>query len=34
MENIIEQLALELGLKKNQVKNAVELIDNGNTIPF
>lgn len=34
MENIIEQLALELGLKKNQVKDAVELIDNGNTIPF
>ena len=34
MENIIEQLALELGLKKNQVKNAVELIEKGNTIPF
>ncbi len=34
MENIIESLSLELGITKKQVKNAVELIDEGNTIPF
>lgn len=31
---IIDQLAKELKVKKNQVKKAVELIDEGNTIPF
>lgn len=34
MEKIIEQLSLELGVKKNQIKNTIELIDLGNTIPF
>lgn len=34
MEKIIEQLSLELGIKKNQTRNAIELIDSGNTIPF
>ncbi len=34
MEKIIERLALELGIRKSQVKSAIELIDNGNTIPF
>ena len=34
MEKIIENLSLELGITKKQVKNAVELIDEGNTIPF
>ncbi len=32
--NIIERLASELALKVDQVKNTVELIDEGNTIPF
>ncbi len=31
---IIKQLAKELGLKESQVNNTVELIDQGNTIPF
>ncbi|MDD3303838.1 MAG: Tex family protein [Clostridia bacterium] len=34
MENIVEQIALELGIRVSQVKNTVELIDGGNTIPF
>ena len=33
-EKIIEQLALELSVKKSQVESAVKLIDEGNTIPF
>ncbi len=32
--DIIERLASELDLKTEQVKNTVELIDGGNTIPF
>jgi len=32
--NIIKQICNELKLKENQVKNAVKLIDEGNTIPF
>ncbi len=32
--DIIERLASELSLKVEQVKNTVELIDGGNTIPF
>lgn len=32
--NIIETLAKEFNLKETQVKSAVELIDEGNTIPF
>jgi len=32
--NIIKQICNELNLKENQVKNAVKLIDEGNTIPF
>ena len=31
---IIDQLAKELNVKKNQVKTTVKLIDEGNTIPF
>ncbi|MEG1009459.1 MAG: Tex-like N-terminal domain-containing protein [Clostridia bacterium] len=34
MEDIIEQLSLELGVSKKQIKSTVELIDGGNTIPF
>lgn len=34
MNDIIDILALELGVKKHQVKSAIELIDEGNTIPF
>ncbi len=34
MEKIIERLALELAIKKSQVKNTIDLIDEGNTIPF
>lgn len=32
--NIIEKLAQELKLKPSQVENTVQLIDDGNTIPF
>ncbi len=32
--DIIKQICSELNLKENQVKNAVKLIDEGNTIPF
>lgn len=32
--NIVDILVLELGLRKNQVASAIELIDEGNTIPF
>ncbi len=32
--NILETLAKELNLKLNHVKNVVELLDEGNTIPF
>ncbi len=32
--DIIERLAAELGLKAEQVKKTVEMIDEGNTIPF
>ena len=34
MENLIKQLARELGLSVNQVETTVQLIDEGNTIPF
>lgn len=34
MHAIIKQLAKELGLKESQVTSTVELIDQGNTIPF
>ena len=34
MEQIVTALALELGQKEEYVKNVVELIDEGNTIPF
>ena len=34
MNDIIQMLALELGVKEKQVKSAIELIDEGNTIPF
>ncbi len=34
MNPIIKQLAKELGLKESQVVSTVELIDQGNTIPF
>lgn len=34
MERIIKQLAKELGIKVSQVKSTVDLIDEGNTIPF
>ena len=32
--NIFEQIANELNIKETQVKSAVQLIDEGNTIPF
>ena len=32
--NIAEKLAEELGLKQWQVDNTIQLIDEGNTIPF
>ena len=32
--NIFERITQELGVKENQVKAAVQLIDEGNTIPF
>ena len=34
MNEIIKELSLELLIKESQVKNAVKLIDEGNTIPF
>lgn len=34
MENIVKQLAKELGVKEWQVENTIALIDEGNTIPF
>lgn len=34
MNNINEKLSKELNLRENQVKNTIELIDAGNTIPF
>ena len=32
--DIIKKLAQELGISETQVKNTVDLIDEGNTIPF
>ena len=32
--NINEKIASELGLKQYQVDNTVELLDEGNTVPF
>jgi uncharacterized protein len=34
MDRIIRQLAIELKVKETQVKKTIELIDEGNTIPF
>ena len=34
MEKIIEIIASELNIKNSQVKSTIELIDDGNTIPF
>jgi len=34
MDKIIKQIAEELEIKENQVKNTINLIDEGNTIPF
>ena len=34
MEKIIQVIAGELNIKETQVKNTIELIDEGNTIPF
>ncbi len=34
MEKIIQVIANELNIRENQVKNTIELIDEGNTIPF
>ena len=34
MGNIEERLAKELGLKHNQVNNVIEMLDEGNTVPF
>lgn len=34
MVNIEERLAKELGLKLNQVNNVIEMLDEGNTVPF
>ena len=34
MDNMIEQIAAELGQRKDYVENVVRLMDEGNTIPF
>lgn len=34
MEKIINKIAEELGIRKNQVEATIKLIDDGNTIPF
>ncbi|MEA4921258.1 MAG: Tex family protein [Clostridiaceae bacterium] len=34
MLNIISEIAAELGVKESQVNSAVELLDQGNTVPF
>ncbi len=34
MDKIIKTIAVELNVKENQVKNTINLIDEGNTIPF
>ena len=34
MDKIIKQIAEELEIRENQVKNTINLIDEGNTIPF
>ena len=34
MVNIEERLAKELGIKLVQVQNVIELLDEGNTVPF
>ena len=34
MDKIISTIAYELGVKEIQVKNTINLIDEGNTIPF
>ena len=34
MVNIVDRLALELGISKNQVNNVIALLDDGNTVPF
>ena len=34
MDKIISTIAYELGIKEIQVKNTINLIDEGNTIPF
>lgn len=34
MDNMVKQLARELGVKEWQVENTIALIDEGNTIPF
>ena len=33
-ENIIKQMTNNLGVKENQVKNTLKLLEEGNTIPF
>lgn len=34
MVNVVDRLALELGISKNQVNNVIALLDDGNTVPF
>ena len=34
MVNIVDRLAFELGITKNQVNNVIALLDDGNTVPF
>ena len=34
MEKIIKTIATELNIKETQVKSTINLIDEGNTIPF
>ena len=34
MDKIIQTIAVELNIKETQVKNTIDLIDEGNTIPF
>ena len=34
MEKIIKRLAQELNIRENQIEAAVNLLDEGNTVPF
>ena len=34
MNNIVDEISKELGIKKSQVESTVNLLDEGNTVPF